>query len=209
MGSHSLLQGNFLTQGLSPGLLDYRRIPYHLSHQRSPCLASLSLNWKASQVTLRGGSVFSSFCYPGLPDLLRAVETQAYGKKLLRVHETRLQPAEFVGGTQADKVAGSAGQRCGLDCGMAGVPSLLGEAHWLNPPPQPGTIVTICMSSLMTGGLGKEHGTNKPPPIGRVQERSKWDTTCPTISQNPSLWHSSWLNKACTTRKDSWVRMIS
>ena len=55
----------------------------------------------------------------------------------------------------------------------------------------------------MTGGPGKEHGTNKPPPTGRVQERSKWDTTCPTTSQNPSLWHPSWLNKACTTRKDS------
>ena len=26
---------------------------------------------------------------------------------------------------------------------------------------------------------------------------------CPTTSQNPSHWHLSWLNKACTTRKDS------
>ena len=25
----------------------------------------------------------------------------------------------------------------------------------------------------MTGDPGKEHGTNKPPPTGRVQERSK------------------------------------
>ena len=55
----------------------------------------------------------------------------------------------------------------------------------------------------MTGGSGKEHGTNKPPPTGRVQERSKGDTTCPTTSQNPPLWHPSWLNKVCTTRKDS------
>ena len=55
----------------------------------------------------------------------------------------------------------------------------------------------------MTGGPGKEHGTNKPPPTRRVQERSKGDTTCPTTSQNPPLWHPSWLNKACTTRKDS------
>ena len=54
----------------------------------------------------------------------------------------------------------------------------------------------------MTGGSGKEHGTNKPPPTIRVQERSKGDTTCPITSQNP-LWHQSWLNKACTTRKDS------
>ena len=55
----------------------------------------------------------------------------------------------------------------------------------------------------MTGGPSKEHGTNKPPPSRRVQERSKGDTTCPTTSQNPSLWHPFWLNKACTTRKDS------
>ena len=54
----------------------------------------------------------------------------------------------------------------------------------------------------MTGGPAKEHGTKKPPPTGRVQERSKGDTTYPTTSQNP-LWHPSWLNKACSTRKDS------
>ena len=59
------------------------------------------------------------------------------------------------------------------------------------------------MSCFRTGGPGKEHRTNKPPPTGRVQERSKGDTTGPTTSQNPSLWHPSWLNKACTTRKDS------
>ena len=55
----------------------------------------------------------------------------------------------------------------------------------------------------MTGGPGKDHGINKPPPTGRVQERSKRDTTCPTTSQNPPHWHPSWLNKAGTTRKDS------
>ena len=31
----------------------------------------------------------------------------------------------------------------------------------------------------------------------------KGDTTCQTTSQNPSHWHSTWLNKVCTTRKDS------
>ena len=59
------------------------------------------------------------------------------------------------------------------------------------------------MNCFTTGGPAKEHGTNKPPPSRRVQERSKGDTTCPTTSQNPSLCHPSWLNKACTTRKDS------
>ena len=53
-----------------------------------------------------------------------------------------------------------------------------------------------------TGGPGKEHGNNKPPPTERVQERSKGDSTCPTTSQNPR-WHPSWLNNECATRKDS------
>ena len=60
------------------------------------------------------------------------------------------------------------------------------------------------MSCFKTGGPGKEHGTNEPPPTGRVWERSKGDTTCPTTSHSPSLWHPSWLNKqAYTIRKDS------
>ena len=37
MGSLSLLQGIFPTQGLNPGLQHCRRILYQLSHQRSPC----------------------------------------------------------------------------------------------------------------------------------------------------------------------------
>ena len=59
------------------------------------------------------------------------------------------------------------------------------------------------MSCFTAGGPGKERGANKPPPTRRVWERSKGDTTCLTTSQNPSLWHPSWLNKAYTTRKDS------
>ena len=59
------------------------------------------------------------------------------------------------------------------------------------------------MSYFTIGGPGKEHRTNKPLPTRRVREKSKGDTTCPTTSQNPPLWHPSWLNKACTTRKDS------
>ena len=38
VGSHSLLQGIFPTQGWNPGLLHCRRILYHLSHQGSPYL---------------------------------------------------------------------------------------------------------------------------------------------------------------------------
>ena len=55
----------------------------------------------------------------------------------------------------------------------------------------------------MTRSPGKEHGTNKWPPTGRVGERPKGDTICLTTSQNPSLWHPSWLTNAYTTRKDS------
>ena len=36
VGSHSLLQGIFPTQGSNPGLLLCRQIPYHLSHQGGP-----------------------------------------------------------------------------------------------------------------------------------------------------------------------------
>ena len=35
VGCHSLLQGISLIQGLNPGLLHCKQIPYHLSHQRS------------------------------------------------------------------------------------------------------------------------------------------------------------------------------
>ena len=72
-----------------------------------------------------------------------------------------------------------------------------------NRPPWPGPLVTIRMSCFMTGDPGKAYRTNKPLPTGRVRERSKGDTTCPTTSRNPSRWHPSWLNKVCTTRKDS------
>ena len=54
----------------------------------------------------------------------------------------------------------------------------------------------------MTGGPGKEHGPNKPPPATRVQERSKWDATCLTTSQNPPCWHPPWLSNMCTPWKD-------
>ena len=40
MGSLSLLQGIFPTQGLSPGLLHCRQILYQLSHQGSPCIST-------------------------------------------------------------------------------------------------------------------------------------------------------------------------
>ena len=95
----------------------------------------------------------------------------------------------------------SGGQSIGVSASASVL--LLGKHTDWNRPPWPGTTVTICMSCFTTGGPGKEQGTNKPPPTRRAQERSKGDTTCPTTSQNPSLWHPSWLSKTCTTRKDS------
>ena len=41
MGSHSLLQGIFLTQGSNPSLLHCRQILYPLNCQRSPAFATL------------------------------------------------------------------------------------------------------------------------------------------------------------------------
>ena len=61
----------------------------------------------------------------------------------------------------------------------------------------------------MTGDPGKEYGTNKPPPTGRVWERSKGDTACPSTSQNPSRKHPPWLGDACAIRKDSELEWLA
>ena len=45
VGSHSLLQGIFPTQGLNSGFLHYRRILYCLSHQGIPLYNIPPLNW--------------------------------------------------------------------------------------------------------------------------------------------------------------------
>ena len=58
------------------------------------------------------------------------------------------------------------------------------------------------MSYFTTGGPSKEQVIKKPALAARVWERSKGDAMCSTTSQNPPLWHSSWLSNACTTRKD-------
>ena len=45
VGSHSLLQGIFLTQGSNPGPLQYRWILYQLSHEGSPRLILFFLSF--------------------------------------------------------------------------------------------------------------------------------------------------------------------
>ena len=76
-------------------------------------------------------------------------------------------------------------------CGGGGLMGTVGALVWLsreksgsdcqfvrgttdqNHLPWPGTTVISCMSYLTTGSSGKEHGTNKLPPTGRIWERSK------------------------------------
>ena len=56
------------------------------------------------------------------------------------------------------------------------------------------------MSYFTTGGPGKAELIShyQQEEFGKGQRRHHMST-----SQNPSLWHLSWLNKVCTTRKDS------
>ena len=61
----------------------------------------------------------------------------------------------------------------------------------------------------MTGDPDKEYGTNKPPPTGRVREKSKGDTACPSTSQNPSRLHPSWLRDVCATRKEAELEWLA
>ena len=55
-------------------------------------------------------------------------------------------------------------------------------------PAWPGSMVTVCMSSFLTAGPGKEYATI---PTGRIQERSKGDAMYPTTSPNPPRWNPS------------------
>jgi len=64
MGCHALLQGIFPTQGLNPGLLHDRQIPYCLKHQGSPRI----LDWVAypfSRESSRPGNQTGVSCIAG------------------------------------------------------------------------------------------------------------------------------------------------
>ena len=64
VGSHSLLQGTFLTQALNPGLLLCRWLLYHLSHQGSPMLAYIKKKTKPPLCPLIKQWVISTFSTP-------------------------------------------------------------------------------------------------------------------------------------------------
>ena len=52
-------------------------------------------------------------------------------------------------------------------------PHLLGEAHWLKPPPRPGIVVTTCMGYFTTGGAGKELTSHhQPGEFGKSQKET-------------------------------------
>ena len=57
MGSHSLLQGIFWTQGLNLSLLHCRQILYHLSHQGSPNLLLKPFQFLIPYVSFRDQAV--------------------------------------------------------------------------------------------------------------------------------------------------------
>ena len=90
-------------------------------------------------------------------------------------------------------------------CGRLGIwyqvgCSVMGNRYW-NHPPCPDTIVTICVSYFTNGDPSKQHGTNKPPPISRIWERSKG---CHVSYHLPeSFWLESILAEWCwATRKE-------
>ena len=94
---------------------------------------------------------------------------------------------------------------------VSGPLAVTGNTDW-NCPPWPGITVTICMSYFMTGDPGKEYATNKPPPTGRIQERSKGDrrhqSACPT-NLPETFWLDSIVPEWCAChQKGPWVRMI-
>ena len=65
VGCHALLQGISQNQGLNPGLLYYRWILYHLSHQGSPRI----LEWVAYPFSIRTSELLNSGIELGSPAL--------------------------------------------------------------------------------------------------------------------------------------------
>ena len=202
MGCHALLQGIFPTKGENPGFLHCRRILYSLRHLGSSCvflqayfilplfawtaltiLASFPFYQILSHLKTFSMCLKTIIIYFSMPT---AFFPKGMDLNFITFMLSSLTPGQFL----SFNPVLSLGEACRLK------PSTLARHHL------PGQ--TSFAWGFRTRGPGKEHGTNnKPSSTGRVQERSKSDPTCPTTSQNPSCWHPSWLNKACTTRKDA------
>ena len=76
VGSCSLVQEIFPTQGLNLGLLNCRRILYPLSHQRSPKISNGSLVYKWFSLLI--ASINWCFCLKG--SLIRGLETEFWNQ---------------------------------------------------------------------------------------------------------------------------------
>ena len=74
VGSHSFLQGIFLTQELNQGLLHCRRILYHLSHQRNPHLYCFFRMSFSLENNLLEGRHFCLFCSLQVPRKMLAYD---------------------------------------------------------------------------------------------------------------------------------------
>ena len=86
---------------------------------------------------------------------------------------------------------------------------LLGVNTDWNQPPRPGTIVTICMSYLMTGDTGKKHGTSKSIPNWRNLEKVRRRHPISYRFPEPSLLESMLAERCVHHQEGPWVRMIT
>ena len=86
VGSHSLLQGVFPTQGSNPGLLHCRCILYHLSHQGSPVRVFSSTQFQ--HMWLPSQSRYTApFC-----GMVKQMGVHLYHRILLSIHTQGTMP---------------------------------------------------------------------------------------------------------------------
>ena len=80
VGSLSLFQGIFLTQGLNPGLPHCRQILYQLSHKRRPLDCYLSINYLS-----KGSKILASTTTYDIPLYKRYFQT-LFCKNLIKIN---------------------------------------------------------------------------------------------------------------------------
>ena len=104
VGSHSLLQGIFLTQGSNPGLLRCRWILYHLSHQGR--LDSESYGFTSSHVQMweldhKKGWALKNWCFQIIV-LEKTLKSPLDCKEIKPIHPKGNQPWILIGRTDAE-----------------------------------------------------------------------------------------------------------